>query len=379
MNPSARIAACLFVSALLSQPAISADFQNMPVSTSSATSIGFLPDGSGIYIGDPDGNVRLWDLSTGEVKVRVKALSTKERGTVATNIVRVSADGKHALTAYGSGEIRYVSLSTGKEIWQAKFLSDQLLVLAISPDGKLGLASDISRRLVLFATSDGGIVWDFKHSGLIVDAAFSASGDLIFEAETGRFRAETLEGYLAPFDFDVPGSGSAFFDDIDVAKNGVVAAADNGEVHLYDGKSGKRLKVVKIKGKWSGSIVAISDDGRQFLTELENGQAGLFDTKSGKQMGAVGAAGEHVDLEALAFSPDGRRFVIADDDGRISLWRTKGLNKIATARLWSDGYAVFLPNGAFMAEPGKMGGILALNHYDLLEAKPDLVKAAFAK
>lgn len=356
------------------QSAWAFDFETVPIPTDEARSLAYAPDGKGIYIGDPDGNVRLWDLSTGDVSVKVKtALGPSQ--SASRNLVRVTPDGRHALTAYHTGEIRYVDLATGEAVWQAKFPSDQLLSLALSPDGKLGLTSDLSTRLVLFRTEDGVVVWD-KHNGIVDDVAFSASGELIFEAELQRFRAETLEGYLEDFDFD---SGWTSFGDIEVAKTGVVAAAAFGEVHLYDGRTGKRLRVVEIEGELSAKIVAISRDGKRFLTELGDGQAGLFDAKSGKQIGAVGRSGELVDIEALAFSPDGSRFVIADNDGQISLWRTKGLKQIASARIWSGGHVVFLPNGAFMTEAGVMKALLGEDGFDPSKADPAKVKAAFAK
>jgi WD40 repeat protein len=360
------------------QPAWAFDFETLPVPTDEVFSLVFAPDGKGIYMGDDDGNIRLWDLSSGGVSVHVKT-ALPHGATTSRNLVRVTSDGRHALTAYASGNIRYLDLATGENIWNIKFFSDQLLCLALSPDGKLGLASDLSTRLVLFRTQDGGIVWDFKHNGIVDDVAFSASGELIFEAETSQFRAETLEGYLADFDFQVPGLGWAGFHDIEVAKTGVVAAAAFGEVHLYDGRNGKRLRVHKIKGELSARIVAISPDGKRFLTKLENGQAGLFDARSGKQLGAVGVTEEFSDIKAMAFSPDGSRFAIADNDGRISLWRTKGLKQVASARIWSDGYVVFLPDGTFMTVAGAMATLLEGDGFDPSKADPVKVKSAFAK
>ena len=284
------------------------------------------------------------------------------------------------VTAYHTGEVRYVDLITGDGGLAGRFPLQRPALSGALPGWQTRAGQrSFTTRLVLFRTEDRGIVWDYKHNGTVDDMAFSASGELIFEAETPRFRVETLEGYLADFDFDVPGYGSAGFDDVEVAKSGVVAAADFGEVHLYDGRNGKRLRVVEIEGELSAGIVAISPDGKRFLTKLENGQAGLFDARSGKQLGAVGATEELVRVQALAFSPDGRRFVVADNDGRISLWRTKGLKQIASARIWSDGYVVFLPDGAFMTEAGEMAGRLSYDGFDPSQADPAKVKAAFAK
>lgn len=364
---------------LAAPPAQSGDFTDMTMLKNEALSITFSPDGGSVYIGDGDGNVRRWNLSTGDVSLSVRrAFSDPTETSTILNLVRVTPDGTHALIAYGSGEIRFVDLTSGKDVWKAKFFSKFLKSMAMSPDGKLGVtsASD-GQRVVLFSTVDGKVIWDVKHAMYVDDLAFSASGDLILQSEDNTLKAETLDGQMASFDFDLPGLTS--FHDIEVAANGVVAAAAYGEVHLYNGKSGKRLRVVKIDGDLNGKIVTISGDGKRFVTQVMNGQAGLFDAKSGKMIGAFGAKGKLVKLTALAFSPDGSRIIVGDNDGQISLWKAQGLKQIATVRFWASGYVVVLPDGAFMIEPGNEKPILDFYDIDLSKAEPDKVKAALAK
>jgi WD40 repeat protein len=90
---------------LAAQPASAFDFETLPIPTDGARSLVFAPDGKGVYIGDDDGNIRLWDLSGGEVSVSVKTVLEKGK-FASTNLVRIAPDGKHVLMAYGSGEIR---------------------------------------------------------------------------------------------------------------------------------------------------------------------------------------------------------------------------------------------------------------------------------
>lgn len=363
---------------LLTLPAAAFDFETLELPTAEARSLVFAPDGSGLFIGDPDGNVRFWDLATGEISIRVKG-ALGDASSTSRNLVRLLPGGTSALVGYESGVIRHVDLRTGVEHWRIRPFVTQLLSLAVSPDGVHAVTSDLSNRVVLVKVEDGATVWDFKHASIVNDTAFSASGDLIFEAELGRFRVETLEGYLGPFDFELPGTGYSGIDQIDVSKAGIVAGADGGAVHVYDGRSGKRLDVVEPDGESPAEIVAISPDGKRFLTDLDGGVAALYDVKSGKQLGSVGQEREHHDVEALAFSPDSGRFATADSWGRIKLWRTKGLKPIAGARMWSDGWAVFAPDGGFMGEFGEMAHLLSLDGFDPALAEPDRVKALFDK
>ncbi len=367
--------AMLFLILFPFSTAESAKFDGSLLLADQVSSLAFNDSGDIIYIGDTEGNIKQWDLSTGEIFTCVKS-STDD--IIFYNLIELSRDGIHALVGYSSGEIRYVDLNNGNDLWKKQFFDgdDALKAIALSPDGVHGIASDKTGRIVYFEVSDGKVIWNHDQGETVQSVAFSADSSLIFEAEGSRLRAETLEGYLAPFDFEVPNSGYSSFSSIDVSDDNVVVGEHYDALHLYDGNNGKRLRIVDFKETPTNGKVAISRNGKFILAQADKGRVSLFDVRTGKSLGMAQAIASSID--ALAISHDGSRFAMADHDGRVSLWR-KGPKQIAGARIWDEGYVVYTPNGDFIVEPGNYSDSLGDLDVRLSDMKPDKIKLALSR
>ncbi len=105
--------------------------------------LAFTPDGSRLVSGDHDNIVRVRDVGTGEVLTEMRGHSSPIRQ------VRVSRDGKYALTASDDGEARLWDLDIGGLVRVFPGHEGRAVTaIAFSPDG----------HTVAFGSSDGKVI-----------------------------------------------------------------------------------------------------------------------------------------------------------------------------------------------------------------------------
>jgi formylglycine-generating enzyme required for sulfatase activity len=99
----------------------------------------------------------------------------------------------------------------------------------------------------------------------------------------------------------------------------IVSAGDDGEVRLWDAKSGKGIgEPLRGHQGWVWSA-AFSGDGNRIVSAGEDGTVRLWDAKSGKEIGEP-LRGHQGEVNSAAFSGDGSLIVSAGADGTVRLW-----------------------------------------------------------
>ena len=251
-----------------------------------------------------DGEVRLWDVVTGQHKVTLKGHTDRVYS------VAFSPDGTTLASASRDGEVRLWDAVTGQHKATLKGHTDWVYSVAFSPDG-ITLAS---------ASGDGEVrLWDAvtgQHKATLKDTwigsiAFSpdsttlASGGYkdvqLWDVGTGQHKA-TLRGHTNEV-------YSVVFN-----PNGTTLASEgDGEVRLWDAVTGQHKAT--LKDTWIGSI-AFNPDGTTLASGGKDVQ--LWDAVTGQLKTTLRG---HMDQVArVAFSPDGRTLASGSADSTVLLW-----------------------------------------------------------
>jgi WD40 repeat protein len=227
--------------------------------------------------GDPDNTAWLWDIETGK-QIR------QFRGQSSVLVVAISPDGKLALTGGGDKTARLWEVATGREIRQFKGQSFTVGDVGFSPDGRLAVTvcSDVDTYARLWDVETGKELKRFEHGDPIEAIEFSADGKMI-----------------------------------------LTAGAVQNSARIWDVASGREIRKLESR---SSSIEAISlpADGKIILAGIGNWSgdtqktAWIWDATTGKQI--VRLIGHSADVRAFAITPDGQKVVTGSGDNTARLW-----------------------------------------------------------
>jgi WD40 repeat protein len=95
-----------------------------------------LGDGKQAVSTGQDNSLQVWDTSTGK-----EVLHMDGHGKGGINALAAAADGKRVVSAGGDGTVRGWDASTGREAYRLEAFSGYIYGVAVSPDGRLGVAA----------------------------------------------------------------------------------------------------------------------------------------------------------------------------------------------------------------------------------------------
>ncbi len=241
----------------------------------STHTVAFAPDGHTIISGGCDGtappwgcnqgDLRLWDVQTGEL-LRV----FEGHQSIVTNVA-FAPDGHRVLSGtLLSSDLRLWNVDTGQMIWALDVPSQ---VFAFAPDGQTIITGGfaLEHTLYLIDVSTGAILRTFEgHEDHIAGLAFAPDGQTIL-------------------------SGS-----------------EDGEWRWWDVHTGEVLQISA--DHWGVSNITYAPNGELVLS---NGVY-LWDAHTGELLQEL--EGHRREVRGAAFSPDGTLIVSGSTDGTIRLW-----------------------------------------------------------
>ncbi len=259
--------------------------------------VAFSPDGSKLATSGDDGELKVWEPSTGQL---LSSLS----GSGSAYGPSFSADGSLVAAAWDArGEIRVLDLSTDRVISDARV--DDAFGTALSPDGKRVAAASVSGR---------GAVFDVE------------SGEKAFRLSGGESRAVSWS-----------------------PDGRYVAASSDASIKVWEAAGGRLRHTLLGHGDrvWS---VAWSPDSSRLVTGAEDGLVKVWEigVRGVREPGTLSAAGARSGVSGVAFSPDGSRVMAGDlSVSSVTIWDVGPNGDAEWANLPAPGWpaAEFMPDG----------------------------------
>ena len=235
---------------------------------SGSVSVDFSPDGKYIATGDTDGDVGLWEVSSGE-NIYYSSLGGEVQG------VAFSPDGKYIAADGTNGNLRAILLETssGTEVQRTDLVDEahNINSVTFSPNGQHVALGDDTGRAYLWNLNDHYWKWWTHGEDEIFSVAFSPNGQ-----------------YLATGD-------------------------SNGYTNLWEVSSWWTDDVNVQRVELGGNVraVAFSPNGRYLVADGYDGSntnVTIYDVSSVRSVQQIDP--DVFEVQALAFSPDGRYLAV---------------------------------------------------------------------
>jgi WD40 repeat protein len=318
----------------------------------SAVAVGFSADGKSV-VSLGASSLRHWDASTGKELVKTDLVEEKKEEKKEPGILRLSADRRIVAQARPGEPIRLLDATTGKEIRALEGKFDQVLHLAMAPDGKTvaavtmantpegagvfairawdattgkeiqqlptrpipvtALAISADARTVAAAEAGGGFrLWELatgkERRRLAAPARSRFSNEEYVEMRlvNMRMRMNQEEGNAerpCPLTFTPDGKGLAF--------------GEGETIRVWDPGSGTIVRRFACDAAVNGEF-AFSPDGRLLAAGGPEHAIWIWNTATGAMLGRL--KGHRGLVHRLAFSSDSKLLVSASDDGTALVW-----------------------------------------------------------
>jgi WD40 repeat protein len=268
------------------------------------------PDGRQMITGQSDGAVYIWDLATGQ------RLQTLLGHTENLELVAWSPDGYQIMAVGGTSVTLWFAL-TGQLLHRLKH-SAQINAAAWSPDGRQILTGGRDSQAHLWYAVTGQRLRSFVgHSDWVRMVAWSPDSKLVLTGsgdKTARIwdttTGDTLQVLIGHTDRLNPLTWSP---------DGCQVLTSSGDktARVWNVATGQAQHVLAGHSNWVG-MVAWHPDNRRILTASQDGTVRIW---SPGQAQAVRILGEHTrTVQAVAWSPDGQWIVTGSHDRTFRIW-----------------------------------------------------------
>jgi WD40 repeat protein len=297
--------------------------------------VAFGPDGALAASGSLDGAVKIWPAAAPESQV------TFRNGAGWVGALAFALDGRRIASSH-QGDVRIWDLRTGEERHRIIAPNGVLgnITLAFSPDGSTLAASGPDGRIIL---------WDAEHwtrRGVLgagpaaTDAAFAPDGSMLVTcAGDGKVRLWDVAqcALIRELPRHERGDNAVAYS---ADGRAIAAAGEDRVIRIWDTATGARL--AELEGHETGvRDVAFSPDGRTLASVggMYHGpipaEIKVWDWPSRREVASF--RGHTALVTAVAYLPDGRRLATASDDRTVKLWDPQTGENVLTLRGHTSG------------------------------------------
>ena len=287
--------------------------------------------GALLLSGASDGNVIVTEIRTGAI-IRVYPGHRKS-----VNAVSFSNDAKLAVTGDADGEIRLWQITTGRTIgkFDIKFRSSQITALDLSPDGRMILAGDSDGMVRLIdPAAEHPIQLLGHHTSRVSNVKFSPDGNLVVAGSwDGSIK---LWGMHPRRELKFLSGHKKKVVAVEFNRNSdrILSCASDGTVNLWNTAS-NLLSTTRINHQADVYAAAFSDDERFLITGSRDRTLKRSWISTGRTINSF--EGRASRIHSVVFSPDGR-LLLSSMRGQVNCWdmTTGRLRRIFKATLYDE-------------------------------------------
>jgi WD40 repeat protein len=346
--------------------------------------VAFTADGRQAVTASGDEILRVFELAADHKEVSRIAIKDMQPRAF-------SADGRRVALLDGKGGVVIADVATGNEVQHLPEAAGD--ALGLSPSGRY-LASGTNNRLSrdatvkVFEVEPATVVATIPHPGDLLTVAVSDNGRIatgngfiegvnragvaISDAATGN----TARVFQPPATTEVSRvQHNDHVNAIALTRDGrfFVTGSDDKIARVFDAEKGN--EIARLTHQGPVNAVAFSPDGHWVATGSDDRTARVFEAATGVEVARL----THLEkVTTVAFSPDSRRVIAGSSDktarvfeavGGAELWRVVGDEAITSAAFTADGQRLFAARGHVEAAIAQVYDTLTAKQ--LLEIKPN--------
>jgi len=311
----------------------------------SAFVVAFSPDGQTLAAGTNLGDVRLWQVATGQPIGRLSGHGHAIWGLAFSPDGRILASGSLDQT------IRLWDVQTAQIRQVLRGHTEAVFAVAFSPDGATLASTSTDRTVRLWDVQRGEQRRILEgHTDIVRAVAFSPDGTTVasggydgtirlWHAESGEVEA-VLAGHAQPV------YAIAF------SPNGALLASASGDRTVHVWNLSARQPWHMLQHPQLVKTVAFSPNGVLLASGAYDNAIRLWDVDSCQCLHILSGSQQRVD--SVAFSPDGEMLASASNDQAVRLWHVRSGQPLTTLYGYNNPiYAVAVsPDGAAIASGG---------------------------
>lgn len=243
--------------------------------------------------------------------------------------IALSPDGK-MLASGGEDEIVILwNVSTGEKIKTLEGHSDHIEALSFSPDGDTLASGSKDKEIILWNTATGEKIRDYEDSDGdgVLSLAFSPDGKTL--AAGNEDESITLWDPQSGEKIRTLKEHSDDVYSVAFSPDGKILASGSGDetIILWDTVTGEKRSTLK-GHKDSVNSVAFTPDGQVLASGSSDKTIALWNIASGEKINVLTDNKDSV--QSVAFSPDGKLLVSGNEDKTITIWDAQTGNKLKT-------------------------------------------------
>lgn len=344
-------------------------------SSGTSIAVAFSPDGTRMAsVGEGENNVRLWDLTSGEILSQTTMPGDCVYG------VAFTPDGRTFATAGGEAPpqvsrepVRLWDSKSGEEL--LKLRADgggDAHPIAFSPDGKLLAAGAKNGTIRVWNLAEGTdpLVIEKAHGRDVISLAFMpdgkrliSSGGRLVKTEQGQYRvvSEVFQWQLPDatkvHEFKLPDEPLEGGCTLALSSDGTILATTHyKQVVLWNVQTHKPVHVLhweNHRGASSQSL-AISPDNRLLASKGNDNKVEVWDVATGRPLFPQ-ADSHHGGVLSIDTSPDGKLVATGGEEGDVHVWDVitgRHVRKLLESGGWTRSVR-FMPDGERVVAAGE--------------------------
>jgi WD40 repeat protein len=324
--------------------------------------VAFSPDGRLLAAGgggrdwDSSGEVKIWDVATGDERLSLPGHGAK--------FLAFSPDGKRLATGGTDLTVRIWDVASGQEALTLRGHTDYVRTVAFAPDGNRLVSASDDRTVRIWDASPWQRGEKRGQDLMTLRGHADALNAVTFHPSEPRLLTGASDGAVKTWDLETGREVSSLQTDLESvdtlafranSAEFAFAGSPGNLITVVDSSSGNPARQLHAVGVAIGSAV-FSPDGKQLAAGGDSdGNVVIADVMTGAEIHRL--HGHRLFVMEVAFSPDRTRPLVASagSDGLICLWDASTGKQLDASPLNSQGVIdglAFSPEGEFLASGG---------------------------